>query len=99
MSKLSKYLGTTVLASALLGGALTLLPVASEAAGPKQTAAAATAKNEKHPHIRKAIQELKAAKKELEKADHDFGGHRVAAIAAADSAIEQLQIALKYDKK
>ncbi len=54
---------------------------------------------EKHPHIEKAIEELKEAKKELKAADHDFGGHKVAALAAVDSAIEQLEKCLKADKK
>jgi hypothetical protein len=61
---------------------------------------AATAREpERHPHIRGAIKELKEARKELETADHDFGGHRVAAIKAIDHAIEQLDKALKFDKK
>jgi hypothetical protein len=61
-------------------------------------AAQAAQKNERHPHIRAAIHELKEAKKELEKADHDFGGHRKEAIEAIDVALKQLQKALKFDK-
>jgi hypothetical protein len=56
-------------------------------------------KNERHPHIRAAIRELREAKKELEQADHDFGGHRKEAIEAVDVAIKQLEKALKFDKK
>ena len=56
-------------------------------------------KEERHPHIHHAIHELLEAKKELEKADHDFGGHRVDAIKAIDVAVEQLERALKFDKK
>jgi hypothetical protein len=63
------------------------------------TAAQAQEKRERHPHIHRAIAELKEAKKELEKADHDFGGHRVEAIKAADNAIKQLEKALEFDKK
>jgi hypothetical protein len=63
------------------------------------TAASVRAEPEKHPHIRAAIKELRDAKKELETADHDFGGHRVNAIKAIDHAIEQLEKALKFDKK
>ena len=37
-------------------------------------------------------------KKELENADHDFGGHRKEAIEAIDVAIKQLEKALKFDK-
>jgi hypothetical protein len=54
---------------------------------------------ERHPHIHAAIRELREARRDLEKADHDFGGHRVAAIKAIDHAIEQLEKALKHDKK
>lgn len=54
---------------------------------------------EQHPHIRGAIRELNEAKRELQTAAHDFGGHRVDAIKACDEAIRQLQEALQYDKK
>ena len=54
---------------------------------------------EPHPHIRGAIKELEAAKKELQTAAHDFGGHRVDAIKAIDGALVQLREAEKYDKK
>jgi hypothetical protein len=56
-------------------------------------------RNERHPHIHAAIRELREAKKELEKADHDFGGHRKEAIEAVNVAIKQLEKALKFDKK
>ena len=54
---------------------------------------------EPHPHINQAIVELQEARKELQTAAHDFGGHRVKAIAAVDNAIKQLQIAERYDRK
>jgi len=54
---------------------------------------------EQHPHIRTALHELREAKKELQTAAHDFGGHRKEAIEAVDNAIKQLQEALEYDKK
>lgn len=53
---------------------------------------------EQHPHIRAAIRELNEAKRELQSAAHDFGGHREDALKATDEAIRQLQIALQYDK-
>ena len=55
--------------------------------------------NERHPHIRTAIGELQEAKKELQTAAHDFGGHRADALRSCDEAIHQLQLALQYDKK
>ncbi len=54
---------------------------------------------ERHPHIHAAIRELREAKRDLEKADHDFGGHRVDAIKAIDHAIRQLEKALEFDRK
>jgi hypothetical protein len=53
---------------------------------------------EPHPEIRRAITSLERARYALQHANHDFGGHRVAALAATDKAIEQLKIALQYDK-
>jgi hypothetical protein len=58
-----------------------------------------TQKNERHPHIRAAIRELREAKNELENAAHDFGGHRVQAIKDIDQTVKQLEKALKFDKK
>lgn len=54
---------------------------------------------EAHPHIRSAIRELNEAKRELQTAAHDFGGHRADALKSCDEAIHQLQLALQYDKK
>ena len=54
---------------------------------------------EPHPHIRAAVVELEAARKELKTAAHDFGGHRVAAMNAIDNAIKQLRLAQQYDSK
>src|SRR5438132_1628932 len=52
-----------------------------------------------HPHMHRALREMRRAKRELTHAAHDFGGHRVAAIAALDTAIGQVRIALKYAHK
>jgi hypothetical protein len=54
---------------------------------------------ERHPNIRRAIEALRAARNDLEHADHDFGGHRVEAMRAVDRAIEQLQVALRFDNR
>jgi hypothetical protein len=32
----------------------------------------------------------------MQKANHDFGGHKMAAIRATDEAIRQLNLALQY---
>ncbi|HUJ33169.1 MAG TPA: hypothetical protein VLY23_17950 [Candidatus Acidoferrum sp.] len=60
--------------------------------------AAANATPEPHPEIRAAIASLRRAKDHLQHAAHDFGGHRVEAIAAIDGAIHQLEVCLQYDK-
>jgi hypothetical protein len=52
---------------------------------------------ERHPHIHKALQELRAARATLQKAAHDYGGHRVTAIGDIDQAITQLDLALQAD--
>lgn len=55
--------------------------------------------NERHPEIRSAIVALEKAKYHLQHAAHDFGGHREDALKAVDKALEQLKLALQYDKK
>jgi hypothetical protein len=56
-------------------------------------------KYEHHPHIHRAIHELKEARVELKEAKHDFGGHREKALKDVDYAIEQLELALKFARK
>jgi hypothetical protein len=72
-------------------------PVVPQQATPARTAA--RGRREAHPEIRKAIAALERAKKDMQSASHDFGGHRVDALAACDKAIEQLRLALQYDKR
>ena len=78
-------------------------PAATAPAVPAATAAAEPAAyqrgGERHPEIRKAIEQLKRAQADLRAANHDFGGHREAALRACDEAINQLQQALQYDRK
>ena len=54
---------------------------------------------EHHKKIHEAISKLKKAKEDLEKATHDFGGHRAKAIQAIDQALQELKMALESDKK
>jgi hypothetical protein len=49
-----------------------------------------------HPRIAHAIQALEGAIDYMQKAPHDFGGHRAAAVEASQHAIEQLRLALAY---
>jgi len=92
MNMLSRYAGRAALAGGLLLGGMTLIPGDS-------TTALAKAPVERHPHIHRALRELREARRELKNADHDFGGHRAEALEAIDRAIRQLERALKYDRK
>jgi hypothetical protein len=100
MSILGKRIGSLVLASSFVLAATGLGLYAGGVIGgaPARAEEGATPR-ERHPHIRAAIRELREAKRELEKADHDFGGHRAEALKASDRAIEQLEKALKFDKE
>ncbi len=42
------------------------------------------------PHMQRAIDELRAARAELESAAHDKGGHRVRALRLVDEAIGEV---------
>jgi len=58
-----------------------------------------TEPQERHPHIRAALSELRGANEELRTAAHDFCGHRVEAMRATDAAMHQLQLALECDRR
>jgi hypothetical protein len=90
-----------ILAGAAVAGALVFAvpAVFAQQANPPATPATPTVPHEHHPAIRRAIFALKAAKADLERADHDFGGHRAAALEECDKAIAQLQEALQYDQQ
>jgi hypothetical protein len=49
-----------------------------------------------HPRIRKAIHELEDAIEYLEKAPHDFGGYKAAALEDSKRAVKSLRMALEY---
>lgn len=51
---------------------------------------------ERQPHMRAALEHLRAAKAELEAASHDKGGHKIAALKAIDQAIEHVREGMKY---
>lgn len=53
---------------------------------------------ERHPEIQRAINDLQRAKYAMQHASHDFGGHRVDAVAACDNAIAQLRLAMEFDR-
>jgi uncharacterized membrane protein YccC len=51
-----------------------------------------------HPRMAKAIKDLQDAVDYMQKAPHDFGGHRAEAVEASQRAIQQLKLALQFDK-
>jgi len=46
----------------------------------------------RHPRIHRAIVALEEAKRELEEAPHDFGGHKKTAIDAIVLSVDELEI-------
>lgn len=54
---------------------------------------------ERHPHIRAAISELREARRDLQTAARDFCGRRRDAVHECDEALRQLQLALDCDRK
>lgn len=54
---------------------------------------------EDQPHMQQALDALRQAKRHLEEAIPDKGGHRSAAIKAVDEAISQTQKGIEYASK
>lgn len=79
--------------------ALFTVPLAATSTHPARPTHPTVRVAERHPQINAAIRSLERAKDHLQKAAHDFGGHRVEAIQAIDAAIAQLKTCLQYDKK
>jgi len=52
-----------------------------------------------HPRIEKAIKSLEEAIEYLEKAPHDFGGHKAEALEDSKKAVKSLKLALAYRAK
>jgi hypothetical protein len=82
--------------TAVLSVPLTAAARSANPAGPAQPLATVA---EPHPEINAAVRALERARKHLQLAAHNFGGHRVEAISAIDAALVQLKQALQYDKK
>ena len=49
---------------------------------------------EPHPQIHDALEAMRTAKHHLERADHDFDGHRAKAIEHLDQAIREAEICM-----
>ena len=51
------------------------------------------------PHMQAALQALEEAKKHLQEAEHDKGGHRAKALQLTDQAIQHVKEGMRYDEK
>ena len=51
------------------------------------------------PLMHNALDNLRDARRNLEHADHDKGGHREAALGLVDQAITQVQEGIRYDRR
>ena len=84
--------------SALLGAALTV-PVVFQTAQAAEGKPKGKEKGGSEGPLHRALRELKEAKAYLEKASHDFGGHKHQAIKDVDAAHAALEKALQYELK
>jgi hypothetical protein len=85
----------------LAAAALSALLLSAEA--PAQGKSGGKARTESqaasNKQLRQAIAVLRSAKVTLEMADHDYGGHRAAAVRDINAATRQLRLALNHGQK
>jgi hypothetical protein len=58
----------------------------------------AQSKSHHHPHLHRALQELRQAHHNLKAANGNFGGHRAEALRDVDSAIRQVERAMHHSQ-
>ena len=96
MKKIS-FLTLLIMATVLFS-----LAFPAAAAGPKPAppapavapAAPAAPAPDRHPHIDEALESMRAAKHQLEIAEHDFDGHRTRSIEHLNQAIHEAEICM-----
>ena len=49
------------------------------------------------PHMQEALRHLQAAAEELQRAEHDKGGHRAKALELTQQAIQHVNEGIRYD--
>lgn len=81
----------------LMGLILSCLTAPANASPPKRSRR--EPQKVSNAQLREGIHVLQATKQMLEKADHDYGGHRVAAVKAIGAAEHQLRLALQSQHK
>jgi hypothetical protein len=80
--------------TAWLAGGLLLLGLAGPADAAPRKLSRREPQKVSNAQLHEALRVLQATKKMLEGADHDYGGHRVAAVKAIGAAERQLRLAL-----
>ena len=58
----------------------------------------ATSLRAEQPHMRRALEHLRAARAELQSAEHDKGGWRARAVRAVDNAIAETERGMSFDR-
>ena len=53
--------------------------------------------SEDQPHMQEALRHLQAAAEELQRAEHDKGGHRSKALELTQQAIQHVNEGIRYD--
>lgn len=100
---MNRTLSATVGSAAFLVAMMFGGPIKAQPAAPQPVAALAAQNGrrrmERHPEIEQALRNLEQAKENMEKAAHDFGGHRAKALELTNQAIDQLHQALRYDRR
>lgn len=90
--------GKVLLASGLLFAGLALGCLTPASAGPSNQLKREP-QRVSNAQLREGVHVLQATKKMLQSADHDYGGHRVAAIKAIGAAEHHLTLALRSQQK
>jgi len=82
------------------GFAQTPPPAEAPAVAAPETPKPAVARHhDRYPELHKAMRKLRGAKSDLEKAAHDYGGHKLKAIEAINQALTELRAAIAADPK
>ena len=55
--------------------------------------------SEDQPHMQEALRHLQAAAEELQRSEHDKGGHRAKAQQLTQNAIEEVRAGINFDNK
>ncbi len=88
-------LAFTLAFPAAAAGPKAAAPAPAVVVAPAAPVAAAAPVPERHPHIDEALESMRAAKHQLEIAEHDFDGHRVKSIEHLNQAIHEAEVCMQ----